>query len=88
MVEVVLLEGEHLALELALQVPPLEVLLQVKEVLHVLVEDVDCSVLLLYYLVDLVGVEVGLRRGVLLVQQLLHVLVTRRPLPHLGLLSH
>lgn len=88
MVEVVLLEGEHLALELALQVPSLEVLLQVEEVLHVLVEDVDRSVLLLYYLVDLVGVEVGLRRGVLLVQQLLHVLVTRRPLPHLGLLSH
>lgn len=88
MVEVVLLEGEHLALELALQVPPLEVLLQVEEVLDVLVEDVDRSVLLLYYLVDLVGVEVGLRRGVLLVQQLLHVLVTRRHLPHLGLLSH
>lgn len=61
MVEVVLLEGEHLALELALQVPPLEVLLQVEEVLDVLVEDVDRSVLLLYYLVDLVGVEVGLR---------------------------
>lgn len=61
MVEVVLLEGEHLALELALQVPPLEILLQVEEVLDVLVEDVDRSVLLLYYLVDLVGVEVGLR---------------------------
>jgi hypothetical protein len=45
-------------------------------------------VLLLYYLVDLVGVEVGLRRGVLLVQQLLHVLVTRTSLPHLALLSH
>lgn len=88
MVEVVLLEGEHLALELALQVPPLEVLLQVEEVLDVLVEDVDRSVLLLYYLVDLVGVEVGLRRGVLLVQQLLHVLVTRTSLPHLALLSH
>ena len=88
MVEVVLLEGEHLALELALQVPPLEVLLQVEEVLDVLVEDVDRSVLLLYYLVDLVSVEVGLRRGVLLVQQLLHVLVTRTSLPHLGLLTH
>lgn len=88
MVEVVLLEGEHLALELLLQVPSLEVLLQVKEVFDVLIEDVDCSVLLLDYLVDLVGVEVGLSRGVLLVEQLLHILVASTPLPHLGLLHH
>lgn len=72
-VEIVLLKCEHLVVELAHMVPPLQVFLKVKQVLDILVEYVYTRPPLANYFVDLVGVEVGLRGRVLLVQETLHV---------------
>lgn len=70
-VEVVLFEGEHLVLELLGLVLPLQVLLDVQNVLDVLIEDVHAAPPLPDYLVYRVGIEVGLRGRKTVVQSLL-----------------
>lgn len=61
MVEVVLLESEHLTIKLLCLVPSLEIFLQIQHVLYVFIENVDIGPLFLDDLVDLIRVEVRLR---------------------------
>jgi hypothetical protein len=73
MVVVVFLEGEHLVVVLTHMIPPLQVFLEVQEVLHILIKDIHSRPPFAHDFVDLVGVEVGLRGGILLVKETLDV---------------
>jgi hypothetical protein len=73
MVVIVLLKGKHLIIEFPCLVPSFQIFLQIEKVLHIFIEDVDNCSPLLEDLVDLIGVEVGLRGGVLLVEGPLNV---------------
>jgi hypothetical protein len=59
-IEVILLECKHLIIEFPCIIPPLKVLLQIKEILDIFIEDIDGGPFLLDYFVDFVGIKVRL----------------------------
>ena len=71
MIIVIFFKGEHFIIVFFVLIPSLEILLEVENVLNIFVKNVDRSPFFLYDLVDFVCIEVGLRRGILVIKLLL-----------------